>query len=494
VKQLSGVDASFLYMETPSQFGHVSSLTLYDPSSAPGGAGFEETKRRLEQRLPALAPFRRRLVEVPFGLDHPYWINDPDFDIDFHLRHTAVPPPGDDGQLGELVARLIARPMDRTRPLWELWVIEGLASGEIAQLTKFHHATIDGAAGAQMIVELLDLSPDQETPTPEPIPWEPEPVPTDVEMFLRGAASLARQPLKFARWQARMMQALAESTRNRGVAGMAQLAGQVAPAPLRNLARRANRSSDEVDVAPAMPAIQAPATPFNKAITPHRRFAFVSVDLDDAKAVKNAFGTTINDVVMAVSAGALRRWLIDRDALPTDPLIAMVPVSIRTGAEEDVYSNRVSGMLAGLATNLERPVDRLLAINASMKQAKETFNLIPADVLTDFSQFAFPAVFERAARMASRVRMADRMNPPFNLVISNVPGPRMPLYAGGARMTHFYPVSTITDGGGLNITVQSYLDRLDFGLVACRELIPDLWELAGFLADELDELVRAAKG
>jgi WS/DGAT/MGAT family acyltransferase len=253
------------------------------------------------------------------------------------------------------------------------------------------------------------------------------------------------------------------------------------------------RSSEQRDRPPTLPRAAAPATPFNKAITPHRRFAIGSVPLEDIKTIKNHLDATVNDVVMAVCAGALRRYLQRHNVLPAEPLVAMVPVSIRTGDETDKWTNRVSGLVATLPTNVDDPVERVRTVHNTMAAAKEQFDLMPADLIVELNQFAVPALATRATRLAAATRLADRVNPPVNLVISNVPGPRRPLYVAGARMTHFYPVSTVTDGQGLNITVQSYLDVLDFGLVACRELVPDLWDLLGLCLDEVRVLSEAAQ-
>jgi diacylglycerol O-acyltransferase / wax synthase len=491
VRQLSGIDVNFLNMETASSFGHVSSLTIYDPSTAPGGAGFEVTKQLILERLDRLTPFRRRLVEVPLGLDLPYWIDDPDFDIDFHVRHHAIPPPGDDRQLAEAVARIVARPLDRSKPLWELYVIEGLADGRIAQLTKVHHATIDGVSGAQMLADILDLDPEVR-PSGTSAPWTPEPVPTDAELLRKTMGEFVKAPEKLVRLNVKMVRDLAGATQNGGLRALADLVTQPLPGPVgRVLRQRLRGGNNEVDHPPALPTTMAPRTPWNKSITPHRRLAFTTIPLDDAKAIKNAFGTTLNDVVMAMCSSTLRRYLEARAALPEQPLIAMVPVSIRTGTETDQYQNRVWFMLANLATDEADPVERLMKIRASMNAAKEMTNAVPAESLTDYTEFAPPAITARVWRLYSRTRIADRLNPPFNLVISNVPGPRQPLYSAGARLEHFYPVSALVDGQGLNMTVQSYLGNLDFGFLACRELVPDVWDLCDYLRDATQELLEA---
>jgi diacylglycerol O-acyltransferase / wax synthase len=491
MRQLSGIDVSFLNMETPTNFGHVSSLNIYDPSTAPGGAGLDVTKQIILERMDQLAPFRRRLVEVPLGLDLPYWIEDSDFDIDFHVRHHAVAPPGTPEQLAETVSRIVSRPLDRSRPLWELYVIEGLEGGRIAQLTKIHHATIDGASGALMLTVLLDTDPGVR-PIGHVATWDSEAVPSDAELLQITMGEYLRRPEKMLRTNLRMMRDLASSSGNGGLRALTDLVAQPLPGRLGELMRERLRSGygTEVDNPPSLPPTLAPRTPFNRPITAHRRFAFTTIPLEEARAIRREYGCTFNDVVMALCSGALRRYLMKHDALPDESLIAMVPVSIRAGGESDTYQNRVSGLLSSLATNEPDPVKRLRLVQQSMTAAKGSFAAIPAEALQDYTQFAPPAVAARAMRMYSRLRIADRMNPPFNLIISNVPGPAEPLYSAGARLEHFYPVSTIIDGQGLNMTVQSYNGNLDFGFIACRELVPDLWSLVDHLHESMEELQR----
>jgi len=494
LKQLSGLDASFLYMETPSTFGHVNSLSIYERPDDPEFSPFEAARAQVESRLELLEPFRRRLVEVPFGLDHPYWITDPDFDLDFHVRHIAIPPPGDDVQLGEQVARIIGRPMDRSRPLWEVYVMEGLQSGEWALLAKFHHATMDGAAGAQFSSILLDR--DRETrPAPGSGDWPRDRVPTDMEMFNRTLVQLALKPGKAVRLQVKLLRDMADVTRAQGLNTLADTIQRSRPGSVGSKVRRfltGPEDNNEIDIPPPLPTRAAPSTPFNQSITPHRRFAFRSVPLSDIKTLKNAMGVTLNDVVMAICAGALRRYLEDHDALPERPLVASIPVSIRTGDEEDPWTNRVSNIFANLPTDRAEPLERVKGVHDAMDAAKQQFDLLPADLLADVSDLIPTGLATRAVRMATRLHLGDRVNMPFNLVISNVPGPREELYMGGSQLQHYFPVSIVVEGQGLNITVQSYVDSLDFGLVACRELVPDLWTLADYCVDEVDVLFEAA--
>lgn len=495
MRQLNGIDVSFLNMETSTTFGHISSLSLYDANESTGGAGLEATKALILERIDRLAPFRRRLVQVPLGLDLPYWIEDPDFDIDFHVRHHAVPAPGNPQQLAEAVSRIVARPLDRSRPLWELYVIEGVDEGRtIAQLTKVHHAAVDGAAGAMMLAALLDLDPDA-LPTGTPAPWQPERVPTDDELLRLTAKEYLLRPEKMVRLGVRTVRELAASTSSGGLKALADLVAQPIPGPLGRMLRSRLREgqSHDPDHPPALPPTTAPRTPFNRPICAHRRFSYTSLPLEDARLVRRVFDCTFNDVVMAACSGTMRRYLQLHGALPEESLVAMVPVSVRTGHEDELFQNRVSAMFTDLATNEADPVKRLRHVQGAMVSAKQHFAAIPADTLQDFTRFAPPAVAARAMRMYSRLKIADRMNPPFNLVISNVPGPNIPLYSAGARLRHYYPVSALIDGQGLNITVQSYEGNLDFGFLGCRDLVPDIWVLVDLIHESMQELVDIAK-
>ena len=494
MEQLSGVDASFLNMETNSVFGHVSSLYVFDPAGVPGGAGFDAMRAAILERLDDLPIFRRKLMTVPLGLDLPYWVEDPDFDIDFHIRHHAVPPPGTPEQIGEVISRIISRPLDRSRPLWEFYVIEGLDGGtRIAHLIKIHHATIDGKSGATLLETLLSTDRDARPTTHEAV-WQPDRIPTEQELLRRTAIEYVRRPEKIVRLTVRTLREIAAQTHIGSIQNLADLIAQPMPGPVgTTLRKRLRRSHGEViDRAPALPPTAAPRTPWNTNITPHRRFAFTTVNIDDAKAIRRTTGCTFNDVVMALCGLTLRKYLIEKRCLPDEALIALVPVSTRTDDERAKYQNRVTGLLAELGTDEDDPLALLGRVQTSMSRAKTNLQAIPAASLQDFTQFAPPVIAARAMRMYSRLRVADRLNPAFNLIISNVPGPSAPLYSAGAEMKHFYPVSTIADGQGLNITVQSYNGNLDFGFVSCRELVPDLWHLVELLHQSLDELKTAA--
>lgn len=484
MKQLTGLDASFLYMETATSYGHVNGLGIYQRPDDPDFDPYSAFLAQVEKRLHLLDPFRRRLVEVPLGLDHPYWINDPDFDLEFHVRHIAIPPPGDHVQLATQVARIIGRPMDRSRPLWEAYVLEGLPDNQFAILSKTHHATVDGGAGVELLGLLLDHRPDGDELPPDDGSWKPERQPTEAEMLTRTMASLARRPRRAARVQLSAVRRFAEATRQTGVVSMVDgVRDKLGPA----LGGRAARAQD----GPRLPSVRAPRTPWNKSIGPHRRFAMRSVPMDDIKALKNAGNATVNDVVMAICTGALRSYLELHDALPDKPLSAMVPVSIRTGKEDDPWTNRVSSIVASLPTDLADPLERLKTVHESMVAAKKTFDLLPAEAMVNVAQWTSPMLATQAARLATSMHIADRVNPPINVVLSNVPGPRHPLYMAGAQLVRYFPVSTIAEGIGLNLTVHSYLDGLDFGLVADRELVPDLEVLADLHLTAIDELFEA---
>jgi WS/DGAT/MGAT family acyltransferase len=299
-------------------------------------------------------------------------------------------------------------------------------------------------------------------------------------------ADAASKPAKYVQLQLRGLQAMGEFTRNRGVSGVAEIARNP------QSAWRRREPSSNADAPAALPSAAAPPTPFNGSISAHRRVAFRSVPLPDVKAIKAATETTVNDVVMAACAGALRNYLVEHHALPDAPLVAAVPVSIRTGAEEDPWTNRVSSMFPALPTNLDDPIARLQAVAQTMRDAKKQFALVPADVLVQYADFAPPAMAIRAAQMTTQLRVADQMNPPINVVISNVPGPRQTLWLDEAEMLHYYPVSTISETQGLNITVQSYRDTLDVGLVGVRHRVPDIDRLVDLIVDEFDVLASAA--
>jgi len=484
MKQLTGMDLSFLLMETPNSYGHVNGLSIYERPSEDFDP-FTVVRERLGIMVGHLEPLRRKVVQVPFELDRPYWVEDADFDLDFHVRHIGLAPPGAADQLSEQVARIVGRKMDRSRPLWEAYVIEGLADGRWALLQKTHHATIDGASGVIMLRMFTDLTPDA-VYAYEPVDWEGEQPPSNAEMLQRATRNLVMNPVRGARLSLGIVRDVADSA---GIHGVSDLASKARD----GIASVAKKSSGQADSTPraSMPMSPAPPTPWNKSITAHRRFAMRSASLDNLKRLKDATGGTLNDVVMAICTGALRAYLIEKDALPNEPLRAMVPVSIRTGKEEDPWTNRVSSIVAELPTNCDDPLERVMLCREAMNVAKRQFDLVPAEALAEASDYTSPVVAASAIRLVARSKISDRVNTPINVVISNVPGPRDALYFAGAKLDAYIPVSTISENVGLNITVHSYEDRLDFGLISDRDLVPDLWHLVDLHIDEIARMFEA---
>jgi WS/DGAT/MGAT family acyltransferase len=457
VRQLTSLDAQFLRMEDARTYGHVSGLAVYDPSTAPGGElRLEDVCRLVGERLHLLPVFRWRLAEVPFRLDLPYWVEDPDFHIDFHVRESAVPPPGDDGRLAEVVARIFARPLDRHRPLWELYLIHGLSEGRVALFTKIHHSVADGMSGQEVLSALLDPSPEGRELAPPPPEAHGGRVPGELEMLGRGLLGVPRQPLRALRSVPDAVPNLTELPGANAIPGVPTL-----NAGLGRL-RRLLGSGEDPELLEVTTA-RAPRTFFNGPISQHRRVAIGRLSLDTVKAIKASAGVTVNDVVVALCAGALRGWLLDRHELPDDPLVAMIPVSVRTEEERSTFGNRVSIFTVPLATDEPDPGRRLARTHELLREAKLHHKALPADLLTEASDFIPPAMMALAARTTMGV--LGRTRPPLNVVISNVPGPREPLFCA-----------------------------LDFGLVGDRDQIDDLWPLMRRLSGELDELEVALCG
>jgi WS/DGAT/MGAT family acyltransferase len=482
MRQLTTLDAQFLAVESARTYGHVGSLAVYDPSTAPGGElGVEHLCRLVSERVHLLPPLRWRLAPVPLGVDLPYWVEDPDFDLDFHIRESAVPPPGDDRRLAETVARIFARPLDRGRPLWEIYVIHGLPDGHVALLTKIHHAVVDGVSGNEILSVLLDPSPEGRELPPDTAPPGRERMPNDLELLGRGVLGLPRQPLRALRSIPTTLPHVTE------LPGVTALPGgpTVARAVGRLRGAVARRDPQVLEATTARP----PRTPFNGPISPHRRFAFGQLSLDAVRALKDALGFTVNDVVVALSATAVREWLLERDALPDEPLVAMVPMSVRTEEERGAFGNRVSMMIVPIPTNEAHALRRLERTHELLRSAKERHKALPASILTDATAFIPPAVAALAAR--TTMQILGRTRPPVNLVISNVPGPRNPLFLAGAQLQANYPVSVVVHGVGLNITVMSYRDHLDFGIVADREQVDDVWSMLDGLRSALAEFESA---
>ena len=501
--RLTGLDGAFLALESPTTHLHILGAMVFDPDGVPGGLGFRRIRSLVAERVPLVPPFRMRMVEVPFGLQHPTLVEDPDFDLDYHVRRTSLPAPGGAAELADLVADVASRPLDRTRPLWEFHVVEGLAGGRIGIVAKVHHAIIDGVSGAEVLASFFDLSAD---PTPRPLfgatldtsaaapapeaddpgpvedqgdqaagfdapggpppgrEWSPAALPGELDQLKRSLAGLPGQLDSLARSITRTVRtARAVSSRNRSVQG------GLPPAPF-----------------------EAPATSINRAISPHRRVAFADLSLADVKQVASVFGATANDVVLSVTAGGLRALFAARGEEPETSLVALVPISVRTAAEQGALGNRVSGMLVSLATGVADPAARLRRIRDGVRAAKEQNADVDPDVFASWAEAAFPAVATRLSRLVTNLRLFDHVAPPFNLVVSNVPGPDVPVYLAGARMESLHPLGPIMEGVGVNVTVFSYLDTVHVGVQACWDLVPDVSVLADAMEQSLDELVVEA--
>jgi diacylglycerol O-acyltransferase len=490
LRQLTSLDAQFLAIESDTHYGHVGGLVVLDPSTRPSGRlRIEDVHRLLDERIHLLPVMRWKLAEVPLGLDRPYWVEDRDFDLEYHLREIALPEPGDDRRLAEQVCRIASRHLDRSRPLWELYLIQGLEKGRCAILTKMHHAMIDGMSGAEIMGVLFDLEPEgREIPPPDPDDEdERTDVPSSLEMLGRGLVALPLQPLRSISKIPSTLPYLDVAPSILGVPGAGSISRYASQA--RNLLGAGEGDGEIVE----RPRHQAPHTPFSGRISAHRRFSFGSLPLQAVKDVKNALGVKVNDVVIGLCAGAVREWLIANDALPSEPLLAQIPVSVRTEEQVGTYGNRVSVMIVPIPTDEPDPVQRVLRARDAMGAAKDRHRAMPAELLQDVTNFIPPAINARAARVALQLSAQQRMRPLFNLIISNVPGPPFPLYLGGAEIKANFPVSVIADGAGLNITVMSYRDSMDFGLIADRDQIPEIWDLIGALERDL-EAVEAAAG
>lgn len=459
MRRLSGTDSFFLTSEGPSWPMHVCGLAIVDPTDAPE-FGADRLRAIIAERLPRIPQFLCKLKPVPLGLDRPLWVHDDDFSIDNHFRRMPAPSPGGPRQLGDLVGEIMSFPLDRRRPLWELWYIEGLERGRVALLTKTHHSLVDGVSGAGLAEVLCDLEPNP-PPSDDPIPEiEPDRAPSDLELTVRGFGHTLLTPIRVGRF---------------GV----QLARQGI-----ELARFSRRKE-----APHSPLSFAPGTPFNRPLSQLRSFAYVSVPLDDVKELRKHYDVKINDIVLALTSSALRSYLAKIDALPSDSLVASVPLSTRTEEQSGELGNRIANMMVPLATDVEDPIERLRAIYRFTVGAKEMTAALQAKKIMSLSDTTPPGVANLAWRfIATNAESSNMM--PSNLIVSNVPGPPIPIYSAGARIESIIPVSALLLGMGLNVTVMSYIDKIDFGFVADRVLVPDLWAIAEAVPRALEELQR----
>jgi WS/DGAT/MGAT family acyltransferase len=455
---LTGLDSSFLHLERDSAHMHVAGCAVFQ-GPAPT---CEELVEEIESRLHLVPRYRQRLAFVPFEQGRPVWVDDPHFKASYHVRHTALPRPGGDDELKRLAGRVFSQPLDRDRPLWELWLVEGLAGERFALLSKTHHALVDGVSGVDIATVLFDSSPDPMPVAPPDHEWVPRPLPTGAQLLADALVERTTVPGEIVRG----IRAALRGPRSVALKAAEALAGLGAM---------------------AWSGLQAaPPSPFNVRIGPHRRFTWVRGDLAEFKAIKNALGGTVNDVVLAAVAGGLGRYMRLHGQSTDDVVLrAMVPVSIRADIERGALGNRVAAMWASLPVGVGDPVARLQTVSAGMQEAKGSGQAVGAEVLTRLSGFAPPTIMAQAARLQARQRL-------FNLVVTNVPGPQHPLYVLGRELEAIYPMVPLAENTALGIAIMSYNGQLNFGLTADYDALADVETLADELHAAIDELVGAA--
>ncbi|AGU52022.1 putative acyltransferase, WS/DGAT/MGAT [Variovorax paradoxus B4] len=461
MKHLSGLDATFLHLETPEMPMHVGSLNVLDLPKGYKGDFYEDAKQFMAGRIHLADVFTRKLALMPFDMTNPVWVADDDIDLDYHVRHITLPRPGTNRQLQQYVARLHSTLLDRSRPMWEFFIIDGLKSGQVALYTKVHHAGIDGQAGVALGKAIFDLEPTGRVVKP------PRARPRSSGYQL-GMAELATAALRNTAQQ---------------YVKLFKMAPAIARA-LGGLAKPDEKAAEkDAATAPKKFNLFAPRTSLNVSITNQRTFAGRTISLAETKHIAKHFGVSLNDVVMATVAGALRHYLADNNELPAKPLVAGVPVSLRE-AGDDTANNQASMILVSLATDITDPVQRLKAINASSTSSKSTMNRFKAVILDDFPTFAAPWLVSGIASMVGRSGLVNLLPPAANVAISNVAGAPFPMYFAGALVTSYYPVSIASHGTALNVTVQSYNGRMDYGLIACRRAVPDITEIGDYMLAE----------
>ena len=469
MNHLSGLDATFLHMESPEMPMHVGSLNVMDLPDGYTGEFFEDAKQRIAERIHLADLFTRKLALMPFDLSNPVWVEDEAVDLDYHVRHVSLPKPGSNRQLQQYVARLHSSLLDRSRPLWECFVIDGLKSGQVAMYTKVHHAGMDGQAGVALAQAIYDMEPTGRVVKP------PRPK-IRRNQYQLGIAELGGAAL-------------------RNTAQQIVKLFQTAPAMLRALRDTVVPEKDDNGKRQwGMPKnfkIFGPRTLLNVSVTNQRTFAGRTISLAEAKLIGKTLGGSLNDVVMCTTAGALRRYLASHDDLPHKSLLAAIPVSLRAPGDHS-SNNQVSMLTMALSTDIADPVERLHAIHTTSNANKAMMGRVKTAIPTDFPLFGAPWLMSGIAAVVARSRLINLMPPIANIVISNVPGSPVPLYFAGAKVISYYPVSIVVHSMALNVTVQSYAGRLDYGLIACRRAVPDIVDLGDHLLTEHQALLTRA--
>ena len=459
MERLSGLDASFLYIESLTQPLHVCSILELDTSTVPGGYTFDRLRDELAVRITAIPEFRAKLADSQLNLDYPVWVDDDAFDLDRHLYRIGLPSPGGRRELVEICGHIASAPLDRGRPLWEMWVIDGVADtdpragGVLAVMTKVHHAAVDGVSGANLLSQLCSVEPDVAPPEPVAGPGSAG----ALEIAAGGLVRFASRP-----WQ---------------------LANLV-PATVATIVKTLRRAGTGLTMAAPF---TAPATRFNASVTAERNVALAQLDLDDIKKVKDRFNVTVNDVVMALCAAVLRWFLSDHGELPDRSLVAMVPVSVHDKSDRAGH-NQLSGMFCSLETHIGDPAERLRAIARANAAAKNHSSAISPTLVQDWAQLAARAVLGTVFRLVADSPLIG--NPVHNLIISNVPGPQAQLYFLGCEVEAMYPLGPLFHGCGLNVTAMSLNGKLNVGVISCPDLLPDLWQLADDFNVALEELLE----
>lgn len=465
IQPVTGLDSTFLYIETPSSHMHIGGVNVIE-----GSLDFDTFRSILASSLHQIPKMRKKLAYVPFKFDYPYWVDDPEFDIDMHLQHISLPKPGDWSSLRKVASQIFSQALDHSRPLWQMTFIEGLENltavpkGSVAIISKMHHVAIDGLGGADILSLLYDFSSEKK-PIQEPRPYNPKPIPNELKMMLNSTRSFVENPLKFPRIITNTLAATIKT----------------------GVLSRANK------ISPPTSPFTAPNTPLNGIISPRRMWNATLLSLDRLKVLKNKMGTTLNDVFLAVCAGALRRYLEEKNKLPDRPLVAMVPISTRGKSEEDKQGNNISSMLVQLATNIEDPLDRLEAIHENTLRGKSYQGAIGAKTLANMAEVVPFGIANQAAKMYSRFQISELHKPMFNLTITNVPGPKIPLYINGHKLHSVMGMAPIMDGMGLIITIFSYDGKVTMSATSDAKSMPDVDVFVKYLRESANEMEEAVK-
>ncbi len=462
ITPISGMDAAFLYAETPTSHMHVGSLVVLE-----GSLEFDTFKKTIHSRLHLIPKLRQRLMYVPLSIDYPYWVDDPNFDIELHISHIALPKSGGWSELREVASKIFSEPLDQSRPLWSFTFIEGLDSipqvpkGSVAVVSKMHHVAIDGVAGASILGLMFDLTSEVKD-IPDPKPFKPKPLPNELTLMMKSSLSFAAEPLKFPKILANTLTATIK-------------AGFVTRVQKRNL--------------PTAP-FTAPNTPLNGIISARRKWNTAILALDRILALKKIMGTTMNDVVLAICAGALRRYLLEKGKLPNRPLVAMMPISTRTEGDSE-GGNQITPILIQIATNIEDPIERLEVIHENTSRGKSYHGAVGAKTLSNMAEAVPFGIANQAAQLYSKFHVSEMHNPVFNVTITNVPGPNIPLYMNGHQILSIMGMAPIIDGMGLIITILSYNGLVTISPTSCANSMPDIDLFTRYLRESANELEAA---